>query len=224
MDKKVGPRSRELAPGAQFQFKITELCIEGHFFPLAASSHLSPSSFSNLEWQRVSREASISRSRSFLPVRRWAEYKRRISYAIFFRTVEIGLYENHRKLIIVELITHFWPSPSIKSVMLWEVYCIQISCSGWPTGKVATDTNILDLRTRHRTKLGWFFWFWPIQRYNTKKGKWQILYLRTRYRSKLGWFFWFGLIHMTVRRNLDENQWPVCCRRPMTNERHLFVL
>ena len=28
-----------------------------------------------------------------------------------------------------------------------------------PTGKVATDTNILDLRTRHRTKLGWFFWF-----------------------------------------------------------------
>ena len=25
--------------------------------------------------------------------------------------------------------------------------------------KVATDTNILDLRTRYRTKLGWFFWF-----------------------------------------------------------------
>ena len=176
MDKKVGPRSRELAPGAQFQFKITELCIEGHFFPLAASSHLSPSSFSNLEWQRVSREASISRSRSFLPVRRWAEYKRRISYAIFFRTVEIGLYdydiisyENHRKLIIVELITHIWPSPSTKSVVLWEVYCIQISCSGWPAGKVATDTNILDLRTRHRTKLGWFFWFWPQSRYREDK-------------------------------------------------------
>ena len=25
--------------------------------------------------------------------------------------------------------------------------------------KVATDTNILDLRTRYRTKLGRFFWF-----------------------------------------------------------------
>ena len=25
--------------------------------------------------------------------------------------------------------------------------------------KVATDTNILDLRTRYRTKLVWFFWF-----------------------------------------------------------------
>ena len=29
--------------------------------------------------------------------------------------------------------------------------------------KVATDTNILDPRTRYRTKLGWFFWFWPIK-------------------------------------------------------------
>ena len=26
-------------------------------------------------------------------------------------------------------------------------------------GKVVTDTNMLDLRTRYRTKLGWFFWF-----------------------------------------------------------------
>ena len=34
-------------------------------------------------------------------------------------------------------------------------------------------------------------------------GKWHILYLRTRNRSKLGWFFWFGLIHVTIRRNLD---------------------
>ena len=55
--------------------------------------------------------------------------------------------------------------------------------------KVATDTNILDLRTRYRSKLGWFFCFCPIQRHNTTKGKWQILYLRTRYRSKLGWIF-----------------------------------
>ena len=55
--------------------------------------------------------------------------------------------------------------------------------------KVATDTNILDLRTKYITKLGWFFWFWPIQRYDTTMGKWQILYLRTRYRSKLGWIF-----------------------------------
>ena len=70
--------------------------------------------------------------------------------------------------------------------------------------KVATDTNILDLRTRYRTKLGWFFWFWPIQRYDTTMGKWQSLYLRTRYRSKLGWFFWFGPIHLTIRRNLAE--------------------
>ena len=70
--------------------------------------------------------------------------------------------------------------------------------------KVATDTNILDPRTRYRTKLGWFFWFWPIQRYDTTKGKWQILYLRTRYRSKLGWFFWFGPIHVTIRHNLGS--------------------
>ena len=68
--------------------------------------------------------------------------------------------------------------------------------------KVATDTTILYLRTRYRTILGWFFWFWPIQGYDTTKGKWQILYLRTRYRSKLGWFFWFGPIHVTIRRNL----------------------
>ena len=51
--------------------------------------------------------------------------------------------------------------------------------------KVATDTNILDLRTRYRTRLGWFFWFCLIQRYVTTKGKWQILYLRTRYTTKL---------------------------------------
>ena len=70
--------------------------------------------------------------------------------------------------------------------------------------KVATDTYILDLRTKYITKLGWFFWFWPIQRYNTTKGKWQILYPRTRYRSKLGWFFWFDRIHVTIRRNLGN--------------------
>ena len=78
--------------------------------------------------------------------------------------------------------------------------------------KVATDTNILDLRTRYRSKLGWFFWFRPIQRYYTTMGKWQILYLRTRYRSKLGWFFWFGPIHATIRRNLGVDivsGWPL---------------
>ena len=58
------------------------------------------------------------------------------------------------------------------------------------------------VRTRYRTKLGWFVWFWPIQRYNTTKAKWQILYHRTRYRSKLGWFFWFGPIHVMIRHNL----------------------
>ena len=68
--------------------------------------------------------------------------------------------------------------------------------------KVATDTKILYLRTRYRTILGWFFWFWLTQRYDTTMGKWQILYLRTRYRSKLGWFFWFGPIQVTIRRNL----------------------
>ena len=29
----------------------------------------------------------------------------------------------------------------------------------WTSSKVETDTNILDLRTEYRTKLGWFFWF-----------------------------------------------------------------
>ena len=29
----------------------------------------------------------------------------------------------------------------------------------WALGKVATDTNILDLHTRYRSKLGWIFWF-----------------------------------------------------------------
>ena len=33
----------------------------------------------------------------------------------------------------------------------------------------------LDLQTRYRTRLGWFFWFCPIQRYDTTKGIWQIL-------------------------------------------------
>ena len=41
------------------------------------------------------------------------------------------------------------------------------------TFKVATDTNILDLRTIYRTKLDWFVWFWPIQIYDTTMGKWQ---------------------------------------------------
>ena len=68
--------------------------------------------------------------------------------------------------------------------------------------KVATDTKILDLRTRYRTKLGWFFWFCQIQRYDTTKRKWQILYLRTRYRTKLDWFFWFDAIHETICGNL----------------------
>ena len=31
-----------------------------------------------------------------------------------------------------------------------------------PILKVATDINILDLRTRYRSKFGWFFWFGPI--------------------------------------------------------------
>ena len=52
-------------------------------------------------------------------------------------------------------------------------------------GKVATYTNILALRTRYRTKLGWFFWFCPIQRYDTTMGKWQILDLWTRYIATL---------------------------------------
>ena len=35
---------------------------------------------------------------------------------------------------------------------------------------------------------------------------WLKMYLRTRYRSKLGWFFWFGPIHVTIHRNLaDDN-------------------
>ena len=63
----------------------------------------------------------------------------------------------------------------------------------------------LDLQTRYRTRLGWFFWFCPIQRYDTTKGKWQILYLRTRYRTKLGWFFWFGPIHVKILHNLGCN-------------------
>ena len=73
---------------------------------------------------------------------------------------------------------------------------------GAQIGEVATDTDILCLRTRYRTKLGRFFWFYPIQRCDTIKGKWQIVYLRTTYRTKLGWFFWFGTILETIRRNL----------------------
>ena len=67
------------------------------------------------------------------------------------------------------------------------------------------------LRTRYRTKLGWFFWFWPIQRYNTTMGKSQIFYLRTTYRSKLVFFFWFGPIHMMIRRNLANYQHMMYC-------------
>ena len=36
--------------------------------------------------------------------------------------------------------------------------------------KVANDINILDLRTRYRTKLDWFFRFFPIQRYDRTMG------------------------------------------------------
>ena len=35
--------------------------------------------------------------------------------------------------------------------------------------KVANDINILDLRTRYRTKLDWFFRFRPIQIYRVSK-------------------------------------------------------
>ena len=80
--------------------------------------------------------------------------------------------------------------------------------------KVATDTNILDLRTRYRTKLGWFFWFVPIQRYNTTVGKWQILYLWTRYRYKLGWFFWFGPIQVTIRCKICDKEYMFHYRKP----------
>ena len=75
-----------------------------------------------------------------------------------------------------------------------------------PSSKVATDTKILDLRTRYRTKLGWFFWFCLMRRYHTIQGKWQIVYLRTRYRTKVGRFFWFGTIHETICRNLGKFQ------------------
>ena len=53
--------------------------------------------------------------------------------------------------------------------------------------------------------LGLFFWFWPLQRYDTTVGKCNILYLRTRYRSTLGWIFWFGLIYVTKRLNLANS-------------------
>ena len=67
-----------------------------------------------------------------------------------------------------------------------------------------------DLRTRYRTKLGWFFWFWPIQTYDTTIRKWQILYLRIRYRSKLGWFFWFGPICCNLRiMKCTEEKWQI---------------
>ena len=48
----------------------------------------------------------------------------------------------------------------------------------------------------------WFFWFWPMQRYDTTMGKWQNCVSRTRYRTKLGWFFWFGPIQVKICRNL----------------------
>ena len=44
--------------------------------------------------------------------------------------------------------------------------------SSFLNGKLATDKNILELRTRYRNKLGWFFWFRPIKRYDTTMRKW----------------------------------------------------
>ena len=69
--------------------------------------------------------------------------------------------------------------------------------------KVATDTNILYLRTRYRYMKGvssGSFRYLDTDTINKSRLK---MYLRYRYRSKLGCFFWFGPIHVTIRRNLD---------------------
>ena len=43
-------------------------------------------------------------------------------------------------------------------VLKSKMRCVLIGTS-WAILKVATDTNILYLQTRYRTKLGWFFMF-----------------------------------------------------------------
>ena len=57
-------------------------------------------------------------------------------------------------------------------------------------GKVATDTKILYLRTRYRTKLGWFFWFCRIQRYNTTKGKMANFVSPNQIQNQFGLVLW----------------------------------
>ena len=72
--------------------------------------------------------------------------------------------------------------------------------------KAAAGTKILVLRTMYRYKLGRLFWFCPILRWDTNKGKWHSLYLQTRYRTKFGWIFRFTTIHVRIRRNLGNEK------------------
>ena len=39
---------------------------------------------------------------------------------------------------------------------------------------------------------------------DTINKSWLKMYFRYRYRYKLAWFFWFGPIHVTIRRNLAD--------------------
>ena len=48
------------------------------------------------------------------------------------------------------------------TALQWFIYDgvkVALGLPRYDASKVATDTNILGLRTRYRTKLGWFFWF-----------------------------------------------------------------
>ena len=49
--------------------------------------------------------------------------------------------------------------PRLELQCLPEMFYYRVS---WINSKVATNTNIVDLRTRHRSKLGWFFRIGPI--------------------------------------------------------------
>ena len=87
--------------------------------------------------------------------------------------------------------------PSIAQLLLVE-FCTAM----YSKGKVATDTNILYLRTRYRYMKGVSSVSFRYLDTDTINKSWLKMYLRYRYRSKLGWIFWFGPIHVTIRRNL----------------------
>ena len=77
-------------------------------------------------------------------------------------------------------------------------------CCELNTIKVRTDATYFVRRARYRTKLGWFFWFVTIQRYNTTKENCQILVRRTRYRTKLAGSYGSARYTVSIRPYLGR--------------------